>query len=196
MKSLTTLVAKEVQPLTSGEVLHAPVEKMSVGDRLTAYVIAQWMLEKIGERREELNLRLKEDVGQVGVANDKGHKRFEYEGSTAVVEKREGKMPDEKEFKKLLAKNGIDEMEAFDEVKSLQMNPSKIDKLIATGKLKQADVDALKKTTYALKVEPSHATAMLLEETAKAFEEAKAAVTGDPPKLPEPKKSKGKSASP
>lgn len=200
MKTLTKLVENEIRPLSSGEVLHLAVEKMSVEDRLSSYAVIQWMQDKLAKRREILNGRIKEDVKQVGTTTEKGHMRFEHNHTVATVEKRVGKMPDENGLNLLLAKAGISEDEVYDEVKVSQLNPSKVEKLIELGKLKKDEVEALKKTTYALTVDPSEAISKLLSEVSEAFEEEKAAVTGEEkskkelPAADKPKKGKGKAS--
>lgn len=196
MKTLTKLVENEVQPLSSGEVLHAPVDKMTVGERMFSHPIVKWMIAKLTEREKELNARLKEDVKQVGIENDKGHKRFEHEGFVATVEKRLGKAPDEDGVKELLVKAGIDPDSVYDEVKVKQFNPSKLDQLVQVGKIKQADVDALKKTTYALFTELSPAAQKQLDAIAESFDAEKAALGAPVSKpLAEGKKTKTKGAS-
>lgn len=195
MKTLTKLVEDEVRGLTSGEVLHAPVAKMSMEERLLSHTVVKWMLTNLGEREKELNARLKEDVNQVGVENDKGHKRFEYEGSIATVEKRMAKAPDEDGLKELLTKNGIDPKSIYDEITVLQFNPSKLGQLVDLGKLKQADVDALRKTSYALFTEPSSAIQKQLEALAESYNAEKVAIAGpSAAKLPEGKKPAKKSS--
>lgn len=193
MKNLTKLVENELQPFGSGEVLHAPVEKMTVGERMFSHPVVKWMISVLTEREKELNAKLKEDVKTVGVENDKGHRRFVHEGFVATVEKRAGKAPDEDGVKALLVKNGIDPNSVFDEVKVQQFNPSKLDALVQVGKIKQADVDALKKTTYALFTELSPEAQKMLDEMASHFNAEKALAAGSKP--PDGKKTKGASAS-
>jgi hypothetical protein len=200
MKALATLVENEVRPLSGGDVLHEVIEKLSVEDRLTAYCIIQFMQDKLAKRRELMNARLKADVKQVGTTNDKGHMRFEHNGTVATVEKRVGKMPDEEGLRALMEKAGLEESDVFDKVTSLQLNPSKVENLIELGKLKRADVEVLCKTTFALTVDPSEHISKVLTEAAKAFEAEKAAITGQPPapvltEGEKPKKGKKKSAS-
>lgn len=196
MKNLPVLVENEMRPLSSGEVLHAAIEKMSMEERLTAYCIIQFMQDKLAKRRELLNGRIKDDVKQVGKPSEKGHLRFELNGTVATVEKRQSKMPVEADLLALLERNGIDPSQVYDKVVTEQINPSKVDALVSVGKLKQEDVEACRKATFALTVDPSETINQLLVEAAKAFEAQKAAVSGEQPKeLTEgdaPKKSKGK----
>lgn len=191
MKSLSTLVESEIRPLSSGEVLHLDIDKLSMEDRLQAYAIVQWMLEKLKGRRESLNERLKEDTRQVGATNDKGHVRFSHSGTVSTVEKRVAKTPDEKELNKLLTANKIDVDSVYDTVQAQQLNLSKVNKLVELGKLKQADVDGLFKVTFALTVDPSEALTKLLDEAAQHFEVEKAVVASEPkPLLESSKKNK------
>jgi len=74
-----------------------------------------------------------------------------------TVEKqlRVSKLPDVNALRDKLDEEGIELQEAFDVVRTLQMNPSKIEYLIEIGKLEREDVVALHKQSEALKVTPS-----------------------------------------
>lgn len=181
------LAEKEIRPLSSAEILHADLDKLSVTDRKIAYCFLQHIIATATARKEELNLKIKEDVRTTGVANDKGHVRQDDAGTVATVEKRVAKTPDEKELKKLLEANKINPDSVYDDVTIQQLNLSKVNDLVDKGKLKQADVDKLFKTTYALTVDPSYTLKTLLEEAKLAFASEKAALAGAAPALAEGK---------
>lgn len=195
MKPLTSLVESELKPMSSGEVLHADIEKMSFVERNITYSLVQWMQDRLEKRRELLRLRLLEDVAQVGTANEKGSKEFTHTHGTIRAEKRVAKLPEDAKFKTLLAVAGIPESSVYDEVKTKVLNPSKVQALIEVGKLKESDVDALKKVSYALFVEPAEEVDLMLEEAFNAFEAQKQAVMAGKapaPALTEGSKSKKK----
>lgn len=195
MKTTSNLVESEVRPLSSGEVLHADIDKMSMAERITSISIVKWMIAKLTDRSKSLNERLKEDTRQVGAANEKGHVRFSHpQAGVCTVERRVSKTADEDELKTLLLTNNIAPDSVYD-VKPVQvLNTSKLNQLVELGKLKAADVEKLYKVTYALTVDPSEALTAQLEAVAHGFETEKAAVTGKepPPKALEEKAGKGK----
>lgn len=186
MKTLKELVETEVVPAMSGELLHADHEKLNIEQRMDLYAAIQFEQDKLAKRREVLNARLKEDVKQVGTATEKGHYRFEVNGKVASVEKRVAKMPEEGALNTLLVKNGLSLDDVSDTVTEKRINPSKIDYLVELGKLKAADVDALKKVSYALSVDPNEETSQMLTEAAKPKTEP----LTEEPKKPSKKKSK------
>lgn len=176
MSNLATLAESEVRPFSSGEALHASVDTLPLEDRTLYYKMLKWVREKIEDRLGELNERIKEDVRQVGITNEKGHTRFEHNGTISTVEKRVSKSPDEKALNKLLTANGIAVTSVYDKIQVEQLNLSKVNDLVDKGKLKQADVDALFKVTFALTVEPSQADLKILEATVHGFEAEKKAL--------------------
>lgn len=186
MKTLKAMVETEVAPAMSGDLMHADHEKLNIEQRMDLYAAIQFELDKLAKRREVLNARLKEDVKQVGTVTEKGHYRFEVNGKVASVEKRVTKMPEEGALNALLVKNGLSLDDVSDTVTEKRINPSKIDYLIELGKLKAADVDALRKVTYALSVDTNEETAQLLAESAKP----KAEPLTEEPKKPSKKKNK------
>lgn len=195
MKSLSSLVESEVRPLTSGEVIHADIEKLSGTERKLAYCLLQFIVAEAEARKKELNERIKEDVRQVGTVNEKGHVRQSDNGTVATVEKRVAKSPDEKALSTLLMTNKIDDSSVYDIVPTKVLNLSKVNQLVELGKLKAEDVEKLFKVTYALTVDPSEPISTLLEEAKKGFALEKALVTGkepEPKTLEENTKGKGK----
>jgi hypothetical protein len=185
MKTTSNLVESEVRPLSSGEVLHADVEKMSMAERIVSISIVKWMIAKLTDRSKSLNERLKEDTRQVGTTNEKGHVRFFHpEAGVCTVEKRVSKSADEAALKTLLLQNSIAPDSVYDVVPQQVLNTSKLNQLVELGKLKAEDVEKLYKVTFALTVDPSEALSAQLESVAHSFATEKAIVTG---KEPEPK---------
>ena len=106
-------------------------------------------------RLEELREPLMAVTEASGEATETGNREHDVDGSRVVVEHRKSKMPDSDKVTKLLQEKNIPLMEAFDEVKSLQLNPSKLDFLVQTGKLTKEQLSALCGETLALRVYPS-----------------------------------------
>ncbi len=180
MKTLAKLVESEVRPLSGGEVMHAEIEALSVEQRIEAYAVIQWMEKRLAERKKILNTRMKTDVESVGLLTEKGHRRFEHHGSVCTVEKRVAKIPDENELNMLVAMKSLDEKQVYDQQILKVANPSKINALVAVGKLTQEEADKLYKVTYALTVDPSEEITRVLTEAAHQFASEAEAVTGSP----------------
>ncbi len=181
---LATLVNTEVRPLTSGEVMHAPVEKLSLGERVEAFAILQWMEKKLEERKAALRERLLADAEQVGKPNEKGGFKISHEGCAVTKEARTSKSPNDGELRALLTEASIGAEQVFDKVMVEQFNPSKLEQLVSLGKLDAEAVKALYKVTYALKVSPSESIELLLEEATQKHM-AVAAAHGATPVLTE-----------
>jgi len=104
-----------------------------------------------------------------GVTTDMGGQSLDVEGTRVVRERRKMKLPDEQGVKELLARNSLPISECFDEVKTLVLNPSKLDYLIQAGRISADQVEAMKKVTWALKVKPSETLDESLERLRMAF---------------------------
>lgn len=135
----------------------------------TPTAVAAWaMLDTLGEliekRKASYRLELLTRSERDGVPTDKGGNRLWCDDSEVLREKRQNKLPEESDFRLLLLTKGISFTEAFDEVKTLKMNPSKIDYLIQTGRITQAEVDEYRKTTYAMKVKQSELLEKVLDD--------------------------------
>jgi len=192
MSLIAKLIPVEVQPLTSGQVFHAPVASMSYPERVEAYAAMQFIEKKVKARKDELHARVLDDTAQVGKADpEKGHFVAEVDGTHVTREKRIGNAMDEKKLDLLLEKAGVDSDSVYDKVVVRQLNPSKVEALVATGKLNATEVEALRKVTYALKVSPGGALAEMLEEASIAFS-AGALSEGTAPALPAKGKKKSK----
>ena len=169
MSAIEKKIQPEVRPLTGGEVWHGNPEKMSLGDRIEAMAIVKFLKEKLEKRYDVLRDRLLADVQQVGTLTEKGGFKFVHEGSAVRADKRVGKLPEESGLALLLEKAGLSMDDVTDTVIVKQMNPSKINYLIQTGKLKQNEVEALHKTSFALFLDNSEQLSAMLAEASKQF---------------------------
>jgi len=139
-------------------IFNAPIEKLSTQQITGAWLLVDMMSDVTKDRKEALRAALLEEAEKRGVTTEKGHYVLEVDGSEVIREKREGKTPDEKGVKALLEKYHLARTECFDEVVHVELNLSKLESLVETGKLPKSEVDALKKTTWALKVKPDDET--------------------------------------
>ena len=147
----------EIQPLASGKVMTEATEKLTVIEQVQSHVL----LKKVGEAVEARLKELREPLMAVAkakgeVSTEKGTKKYVIEGNSICIEYRQAHAPDESKARELLLLKSIPLTEVFDEVKTLVFNPSKLDFLIKTGKISQADYDALiPPPTEAMRVYPS-----------------------------------------
>jgi hypothetical protein len=149
------ILLAEVTPIASGKLMKEPTDNLSLIEQTQAYCVLKKVGEAVEGRIKELREPLMAVAEASGVVTDTGNKEHDVDGSRVVVEHRKSKLPDSTAVTKLLQEKGIPLMEAFDEVKSLQLNPSKLDFLVQTGKLTAEQLTALCGETLALRVYPS-----------------------------------------
>lgn len=77
------------------------------------------------------------------------------DGNLVTKTKRRATVPDIDKLKALLETRGIELTKVFDIVEKLQLNPSRLQFLVDTGKLSAEDVENLHEITWAVEVEPS-----------------------------------------
>lgn len=144
-------IVKSLKVGDVGQLLAAPSAEVSVQEKARAFFLLNWLGGKIEKRREVLRADLMKDIQKVGVANEDGDFVATFEDDLSLLRQaRTAKTPDAEPIRVLLIAKGIEVTEAFDEVKSLVLNPSKLDHLISLGHFKQEEVDALRKVTFAL----------------------------------------------
>jgi len=143
---------KEVRPLLTGYVLHAPAEDIPIEHVVQAWSILDFIEGLIADRKAALRLRLLDEAESNGKPTDKGGQRLFISGSTVLREKRVAKSPSEDVVRKLIAEAKLKLVDVFDEQTVLVLNPSKLDLLVDTGKLDAEALEASKKVSWALKV--------------------------------------------
>lgn len=152
----STFIA-EVAPLTSTRILHEASDNLTLWEQVQSHVILKQLGAAIEARLKTLRNPLMAIVQSKGEINDKGTKKYVVEGTSICLESRKANEPDPTLLTALLKEKSIDIHEAFDDVTVLQLNPSKLDYLVQTGKLKPQDVQALCKEIPALRIYPSKA---------------------------------------
>jgi hypothetical protein len=107
-------------------------------------------------RKEVLRHYLLDTVGEKGEASDKGSFRLEVDGTVVVKERRGGQKLDGERLMDLLTAHKLEVSQGFDEVRLWQLNPSKVQWLLETGVLSEAEVEGLYNSpSYALRVKKS-----------------------------------------
>lgn len=170
IKSRTKSEIEQIQnPLLSNLAFHVNPESLPSPLQTVAWCILD-LLEKVAkERKEVFRECLMERAVEEGALTEKGGYTLEIEHTEVRREKRVSKLPEDEPLRELLAKSGIPYTEVFDEVKTLQINPSKLDFLVKTGRLSQTDVEACHPVTYALCVKPSEEIKRLQDEARKVI---------------------------
>lgn len=138
----------------------ASLRGWALGAAGIAHVLRVWRLlgaveDEVGGVRGKLREQLLAYVASEGREDERGSATVVVEGTTVKREARRASEPDAKGVKELLARRDIPVSRAFDEVKVLQLNATKLQHLIDTGKVTAEEVEALRRVTYALKVKES-----------------------------------------
>jgi hypothetical protein len=126
--------------------------ELTTGQLAVLYKVLDTVEKKAKERKSTLRAQLLEWATVHGELTPKGHRIGKAEGHKIQNEHRQATEPNAEGIKDLLKDKGVDIMDAFDEVKTLSMNPSKVKHLVEIGVLEQAEVDELRSVTHALKV--------------------------------------------
>lgn len=182
----TGLIEKYVLPFLSSRMMQAPVADLSMEEIAEIVALTRSLKKAVENREPSLRAALLKEAERVGVKNEKGGYTAFVGGMEVRKSVRQAVEPDEDGLLALLKEKNIPTGEAFDEVKNLQLNPTKVEFLVQTGKLTQAEVDKLRKTSDALSVEPA-------TEMKQMLLEALSPVMASPPKNGKAKaKAKGK----
>jgi len=134
----------EVTPVISSHLMQAAPEHMSVTEQVQAYAILKKIGGAVESRLKELRdplMGLAEAKGTVDKAS--GTKEYDVDGSLVTVQHRKPSIPAKDPLKALLLTHKLDIMDCFDEVKTLEVNASKLNFLVETGKLTKEEVQAL-----------------------------------------------------
>jgi hypothetical protein len=139
----------------AGPLFHDSPSGLPLTTRVAAWAVLDALKEMSEHRKDMFREQLLKDAEENGAPTDRGGNRLWVDQSEVIREKRQAKLPDDKSFQALLKSKGIPMSDAFDEVKSYTMNPSKVDFLIQSGRISQEEVDELRKVSWALKVKVS-----------------------------------------
>ena len=147
----------EIKPFTSGRVLTETPEKLSLVEQIQAHVLLKKVKDAVETRLADLRVPLMAVAQANGeVVSEKGTKKYVVDGNSVCVEYRKANAPAEDKVREMLTAKGIPLTEVFDEVKVLSFNPSKLDYLVQTGKVSQADFEAaIPAPSPALRIYPS-----------------------------------------
>mgnify|MGYP006274436553 CR=1 FL=1 len=160
-------IAAVVTVLANRDEFAAPVDQLSLAERVEAYAAVHHVEEIAKARREALRDPLLKDA-EKGTATDKGGFKLNVGEHTVLKERRTASAPDEKKLMALLESKGLPVDKCFDKVTILQPNPSKVNALVEMGHLTEEEARDLYKVTYALVVRPGAELEALLENATPA----------------------------
>jgi hypothetical protein len=150
--------------VASAKLLSSPVEELTLAEQVSAHVMLRALCEASETRMAEVKDSLSVYVEAKGEAEGKkGTKAITILESKVSLEKRTASLPDYNGLLTLLEAKGLHVSDALDEVKTLKINPSKIAFLVATGKVKEEEINALRPVVPALRIYPSAALEEAIE---------------------------------
>lgn len=156
-------VEKYVQSLLTGDVMTFDVNTAHIGSVVRAWVLLKYTEDRLAARLKEIREVLLDRAEQFGQTTEKGGNKLQVDGTVILREKRLAALPDEKKIRALLEQAGLDPTEGFTPVTKVVLDASKVNALVALGKLDEDDVEAAKKATWALRVKESFDLADILE---------------------------------
>ena len=164
MEQVKTNMTRVEQAFKSDPLFRVDPAEVETGTAIAAWAMLDTIAEMVEARKAQYRLELLARTEKEGVPTAKGGQHMRVDDNEVIREKRQEKLPAETDFRLMLATKGIPFTEAFDEVKTLKMNPSKVDFLIETGRLSQVEVDELRKVSWALKVKRAELVDKVLED--------------------------------
>lgn len=150
--------------LSLAKLLHNDPKTAPLDDTVTAYTVLDHFEKAFEAQKKALRPHLLSQAETHGEPNDKGGSALVVGEDTVYRERRRSSEPNTERLRALLETRGVPLSECFDEVRSVQLNPSRLQYLIDIGKLKQEEVEALRDETFALRVRPGPALKRLLTE--------------------------------
>lgn len=157
-------VAAYAKPLLTSDLMQADPSGASIQALTEAFVLIKHLNEATDTRMKAIREVLLARIAEYGKDTPKGGRQIMVEGTSVRREARTAALPDEKGLKTLLTEYSVDFEQAFSKVVQVVLDASKLKALVDLGKIPEAKVEALKKTTWALRVIPSTELADRLQE--------------------------------
>lgn len=152
-----------VESLLTGDIMTGDETTMNIDDLVESWVLLKYTYDRIEARMKALRKVLLERAEEFGKSTEKGGSKLSVNGTLVLREKRVAALPEEKGLKALLAKHGIKNDQAFSKVTKVVMDASKVKALADLGKIPEADIEALRQVTWALRVKESYDLADALD---------------------------------
>jgi hypothetical protein len=158
------VVEDELKPFLQGFLMGLEPDPAQMEKVVLAYKLLDAVEKAAKDQKEYYKPFIMTWAEKLGEPTDKGGHKLEVGGCLVIREKRTAKVPEAPSVRKLLEDKGIKIEDAFDKQVTMVLSPTKLQYLIDTGKLKQADVDALRDVNYALRVDASTRLKQLMED--------------------------------
>lgn len=152
-----------IAALLRGTIMTGDEREANVSALVEAWVILKYTSDRIDKRLKAIRAVLLDKAEEYGKSTEKGGSKLLVEGSTVLRERRVASLPDEKKVRAMLEEHGVKPDQVFSKVTKVVLDASKIENLVALGKLPGDDIEAAKKVTWALRVKESHELADTLE---------------------------------
>jgi hypothetical protein len=152
--NVQSVIKNELAAIGQGKMMQADPREVPLSDVTVSYAALNHLEKVIGARKKQLKPHLMSQAETHGEVTDKGGSLLAVGDEKIVRERRLSSEPNEDKLRALLETNNIGILECFDEVKTVKLNPSKMQYLIDIGKLKKDEVEGLRDEVFALKVDP------------------------------------------
>lgn len=160
----------ECAPFLGGEAMNTEIDDFEVEDLAAAFVYLDYAEKEAKKRKEAMRERLLKEADKRGSVTEKGGSILFTDAAKVIKERRVAKLPPDSTLLALLQTKGLDPMTVFTTVKTQQIDPSKLELAIDTGKLDFDEVNQLRKVSYALKVSASNTLERLMMEAREPYE--------------------------
>jgi hypothetical protein len=151
-------------PLMESSLMTAALESMPTEDLVEVWTLLDFVYWAIDKRRKAMREHLLRRAEKYGRATDKGGQRLRVGGAKIVRQRRVGTLPEEAAVRKLLDEANIDRSRGFSTTTKVVVDVSKLEGLVNLGLLEEDAIEAAKKVSWALKVQPDLSLSSLLEE--------------------------------
>lgn len=168
VKSNVQAEMNRISPIINvGALFNAPVADLSKEQRVAGWALLRKFEDLFKERKEQMRQGLFQDAEDQGTQNENGSLILEVEGSRVLKKRAVSKTPNMEKTQELLDRLGIPRDKVIKMKPVTKMEPvvdqSMLEAMVATGQLKQVDLDTLFDVKWSLSVEPSSEIEGLLD---------------------------------
>lgn len=152
-----------------GALWNLPADQMTSEQAAAAHTMLKLVEDLVKARKEQLHDQAMTLAVEDGSKNDKGSYILEVEGTKIEARRSQSSSPDEKVVREELTKSRLPLSEAYDEVRTLVLNPSKLQFLVDCGKVDGTALEASKGERWSLHIHPSKMVEQLVAGVRDTF---------------------------
>ena len=145
-------VDEQLSPFMSGEVMNANIKKLDRDDLGSTYTVLDSAEKEIKLRKGKVRDRIIYVLKKYGTLNERGNHVLETATCVLTRQSRKNKMPDAEKVRTVLVKNGIEPSAVFTVVQKTELDPSKIQALIETGRITAKEIDDCRNVSDAVSI--------------------------------------------